>query len=216
MRVLVVVAHHDDLELGCGGTVAKWLDEGHSVAALVMTHSGYEGADGSHVRTPSEAAAEARAASKLLGYELFEVGADTHDIIVCDAHVVRILELIERRSIDTVLTHWHGDTHPPHRNVHQMVLHACRRVPRVLGFATNWYLGEEGYDPRFFVAIDDARWRQKLAALTCYESEFQRVGEVWVEHIEQQSRIYGRRAGVPRAEGFIAYKFLWEGSHESK
>lgn len=37
-RVLVIGAHPDDLELGCGGTIAKLADSGHEVRALVMTN----------------------------------------------------------------------------------------------------------------------------------------------------------------------------------
>ena len=91
-----------------------------------------------------------------------------------------------------------------------MVLHACRRVPRVLGFAVNWYLGEHDYCPRFFVPISESQWERKIKALSCYESEFRRAGQAWVEHVDHQSLSYGRQAGVHRAEGFVVYKYLWE------
>ncbi|MCS7051808.1 MAG: PIG-L family deacetylase [Thermomicrobium sp.] len=44
-RVLVVVAHPDDMEIGCGGTVARWVDEGWTVALVVVTDGGGGGPD---------------------------------------------------------------------------------------------------------------------------------------------------------------------------
>jgi len=209
MNVLVVTAHHDDLELGCGGTVAKLTDQGHRVISLVMTRSEYAGPDGVIVRSEESATAEGLLASQVLGYELISFDQDALDMPVNDSNVVKILSTIQKYSIDTVFTHWHGDTHPPHKRINTMVLHACRYVPRVLSFAVNWYIGEQTFSPRFFVSVDDSQWERKIRALQSYESEFQRAGARWVEYLNNQSLNYGTQVGVKRAEGYVPYKFLW-------
>ena len=135
---------------------------------------------------------------------------DTFDIPVSDYNIVRILELIDKYKIDTVFTHWHGDTHPPHRRVHRMVLHACRHIPRVLGFAVNWYLGEQAFSPNFFVSIEESYWERKIQALQCYKSEFKRAGKTMVEYLNNQTLNHGIQIGVRRAQGFVAYKYLWD------
>ncbi|WP_427019308.1 PIG-L deacetylase family protein (plasmid) [Pseudarthrobacter sp. P1] len=43
-RVLAIGAHPDDLELACGGTLAKFVDSGHEVYGLVMS-DGMQGGD---------------------------------------------------------------------------------------------------------------------------------------------------------------------------
>jgi LmbE family N-acetylglucosaminyl deacetylase len=111
MNILVVTAHHDDLELGCGGTVAKMIDSGHRVVSLVMTHSGYKGADGTVVRDRETARTEAEQASQILGYKLICHDEDTFDIPVNDSNICKILDTISENKINTVFTHWHGDTH---------------------------------------------------------------------------------------------------------
>ena len=209
MNILVVTAHYDDLELGCGGTVAKLQDEGHRVISLVMTHSGYEGPDKKIVRSKEAAMKEVRLASQILGYELVSFDEDTFDIPVSDSNIVKILDVIHKYEIDTIFTHWHGDTHPPHRRINTMVLHACRHIPQVLGFAVNWYIGKESFSPRFFVSIDDSQWQRKIKALQCYESEFERAGTSWVEYLNYQTLNYGTQLGVKRAEAFVVYKYLW-------
>jgi LmbE family N-acetylglucosaminyl deacetylase len=68
-RVLVVVAHPDDIEWGMAGTVARWVDEGKQVAYLLVTR----GEAGSEDRdlSPAEAGAvrerEQRAAAAAVG-----------------------------------------------------------------------------------------------------------------------------------------------------
>ena len=37
MNILVVIAHPDDPEFFCGGTIAKWTSEGHAVRYVVVT-----------------------------------------------------------------------------------------------------------------------------------------------------------------------------------
>ena len=91
-----------------------------------------------------------------------------------------------------------------------MALHACRNVPRVLGFAANWHIGAQSFSPNFFVSISGAQWAKKIKALKCYESEFKRVGAKWLGYLNNQALNYGTQIGVSRAEGFVAYKYLWD------
>jgi LmbE family N-acetylglucosaminyl deacetylase len=209
MNVLIVTAHHDDLELGCGGTVAKLHDGGHRLISLVLTNSAYAGPDNTIVRTKEAARSEGTLASQILGYELLSSDEDTFDIPINDRNIVKILNTIEKYNIDTVFTHWHGDTHPPHNRVHTMVLHACRHIPRVLGFAVNWYIGEQAFSPNFFVSIENPHWDRKIQALQCYDGEFKRAGQKMVEYMNNYTRNCGIQIGVNRAESFVTYKYLW-------
>jgi LmbE family N-acetylglucosaminyl deacetylase len=208
-NVLVVVAHHDDLELGCGGTVAKLVDDGHQVISLVMTHSGYEGMDGVVIRERSWAIKEGILASSILGYSLIKgPGEDTFDIPASNKNILEILKAISKYKIDTILTHWRGDTHLAHRRVNDMVLAASRNVPRVLGFASNWYVGERQFAPNFFVSINDSQMERKIRALKCYKSEFERAGQKWVDYFSRLILNYGVLAGTKLAEGYVVYKYL--------
>jgi LmbE family N-acetylglucosaminyl deacetylase len=70
-RVLVVLAHPDDPEFFCGGTVARWSAEGKDIRYCLLTH-GERGADGSEI-DPQELAQlrelEQQAAADLLGVQ---------------------------------------------------------------------------------------------------------------------------------------------------
>jgi LmbE family N-acetylglucosaminyl deacetylase len=210
MNILFVCAHHDDLELGAGASVAKMSSEGHNVYSLVMTNSGYTGPDNKIIRDEKLAHEEAIAAARVLDYTLLTSDGHTFDIPVSDENIVKILNAVKKYKIDTVFTHWHGDTHPPHVRINTMALHASRRVPRVLGFAPNWYVGQQSFAPNFFVPITEEQWNKKVEALKCYRSEFNRTGEQWIEYFDNQTRNYGIQTGANRAEGFFLYKYLWD------
>lgn len=68
-RVLVVLAHPDDPEFFCGGTIARWAAAGHEVVYCLLTR-GDKGSDDNSI-TPEALAAlrekEQRAAAKILG-----------------------------------------------------------------------------------------------------------------------------------------------------
>jgi LmbE family N-acetylglucosaminyl deacetylase len=208
MNVLVVVAHHDDLELGCGSTVARLVEGGHRVWSLVLTHSGYSAPDGTIVRSREQALSEGREAARVLGYELIAHDEDTMDVPVSDANTCKILDAVHTYGIDTVLTHWQHDTHPVHQRIATMTLQACRNVPRVLAFAVNWYVAPNPFWPTTFVAVEQRHWNSKVRALSCYTSEFSRAGAAWVEYQDRETLNYGVRLGVPRAEGFQTVKNL--------
>lgn len=71
---LVVVAHPDDAEFGCGGTIAAWAREGWQVTLVVCTDGGSGGPDHAtdvsleaRRRTSETRKAEQRAAAEVLG-----------------------------------------------------------------------------------------------------------------------------------------------------
>src|SRR5689334_1365167 len=70
-RILVVVAHPDDAEFGCGGSVARWVGEGREVFYCLATN-GNRGSD-DPAMTPERLAgvreAEQRAAARSLGVQ---------------------------------------------------------------------------------------------------------------------------------------------------
>ncbi len=70
-RILVVLAHPDDPEFFFGATIARWIDAGHKVSYLLLTHGDKGGADLSV--SPEELMAkrevEQRNAARILGVE---------------------------------------------------------------------------------------------------------------------------------------------------
>jgi len=126
-RILAIGAHPDDLELGCGGTLAKLADSGHEIQALVITN-GERGGD--RETRPGEAETGARFIGAT-GVEVLDF-SDTRlpdwEFEIGDA----IERVMSRINPDIVLTHSANDQHQDHLAVHRATLRAARQHSAVL------------------------------------------------------------------------------------
>ena len=126
-RVLAIGAHPDDVEIGCGGTLAKHRAAGDDLMILTLSH----GAQGGEARLRGE---EARHAAAMLGANL-----ELHDLpdacISEGVETIRIIEAAIRAFAPThVYTHSREDTHQDHRAVHAASVVASRGVANLYGY----------------------------------------------------------------------------------
>lgn len=114
MNVLAVGAHPDDLEILCGGTLARYAEEGHRV---VMAHI-CNGNKGHHHIPPDELAAtrdgEAVASSSVIGAEHVNIDIDDLDAYVEREQVLKCVDLIRAAEPDVIITHSPEDYMPDH------------------------------------------------------------------------------------------------------
>ncbi|MFP1602845.1 PIG-L deacetylase family protein [Microbacterium sp. 2216-1] len=145
-RILAIGAHPDDLELACGATLAKLVDQGHEVHTVVMSH-GASGGD-EHTR-----ALEARNGSLYLRATTVNV-LDFEDTALRE-HEQGMIAAIERtiRDVrpDVVLTHSAHDQHQDHHAVHQATMRAARQCPSILCYESPSVT--RSFSPEFFVDV---------------------------------------------------------------
>lgn len=208
MNVLAIGAHFDDVELGCGGTLARYAREGHQVSVYVATVSGFANHYQQTVRSNEVALAEARDAMKALAIkDLVNGKFKTLEVEFVDALNVEILKIVEEKKIDLVLSHWPGDIHHDHHAVGQASIHACRHVKRQLLFRSNWYHSTADFRGNFYVDITET-WAQKEKAIEAHASELERTGRKWIGFFQKEAENAGQRIGVRYAEVFQVLKWL--------
>lgn len=207
MSVLCVVAHPDDLELMAGGTVAKWIAEGHSVHVLTLSDGAWTAPNSTVMRDRAEALQEEERAAGLLGYSVENLREPAMDLKFEDRLVCEVLRRIDAHQVDTLICPWERDIHHDHEIASRIAVSATRRMPRVLMGQINNYL-RDVFTPNVFVDISDT-WEQKIKALECYATQWARAGEEWLAFLDETTRYYGRMVGVARAEGFVCNKFLF-------
>ncbi len=140
-RVLVVLAHPDDMEFFCGGTMARWASAGAEITLLLAT-SGDKGSADPEMTSEKLIEireAEARAAAKVLGVK------DVIFLRYKDGELVHTLDLrrevvrqIRLKKPDTVVTsdptaYWYGTgyvNHPDHRTIGDVTLAAVFPIAR--------------------------------------------------------------------------------------
>jgi LmbE family N-acetylglucosaminyl deacetylase len=191
-RVLVVLAHPDDPEFFCGGTVARWVEEGSHVVYCLLTR-GDKGSDEAGVDRQSLALrreSEQRRAAQVLGVEdvLFMDHEDGY--LMPDQglrkDVVRVLRQVRPDSVITCdPTNVYGQfiNHADHRVAGQVTLDAVYPAARSALYFPE-LLEEEGLQPikihHLYIAgavhpnmtIDvSQQLDRKLAALKCHESQ---------------------------------------------
>jgi LmbE family N-acetylglucosaminyl deacetylase len=104
---LVVAAHPDDIEFGCAGTVARWVQEGARVTYALLTNGAAGSSDPqmTRARLAELRTAEQRASAKVVGVEEVEFLGYEDGLLVAGLEVrERIVRLIRRVRPEVVVT----------------------------------------------------------------------------------------------------------------
>lgn len=208
MNILAIGAHFDDVELGCGGTLARHAQQGDNVYVFVATVSGFSNQYNQAVRTSESALDEARNAMDILGVkELLCGNFKTLEVEFVDALNIEILKILQEKQIDLVYAHWAGDIHHDHQAVAKASLHSCRHVQRMLMYRSNWYHSTIEFRGNFYFDITEF-WPTKERAIRAHVTEVDRTGEKWISFFRNEAENAGQRIGVPMAEVFEVVKYL--------
>ncbi|AIF53638.1 PIG-L deacetylase family protein [Pelosinus sp. UFO1] len=207
MNILAIGAHFDDIELGCGGALAKHVASGDTVYAYVATLSGFANPQNQVIRSNETALSEGQKAMDILGVELICGKFNTLEVEFAEALNQEILKIVEAKKIDKVYTHWVGDVHHDHQAVAKASFHSCRHVPNMLMYRSNWYPSNVDFKGNFYIDITDF-WVKKEEALLSHESELQRTAYKWVSFFKNEAENAGQRIGVKYAEVYEMVKWL--------
>ena len=207
MNILAIGAHFDDIELGCGGALAKHVAEGDNVYAYVATVSGFINSENQVVRENETAIEEGRKAMEILGVELTCGYFRTLEVEFNESLNSQIVRIVENKQIEKVYTHWIGDIHHDHQAVAKASLHSCRHVPRMLMYRSNWYHSNLDFRGAFYVDITNYLER-KMDSLRSHKSEMDRTREKWVDFFTHEAENAGQKIGVKYAEVFELIKWL--------
>jgi LmbE family N-acetylglucosaminyl deacetylase len=228
VRVLAVGAHPDDLEILCGGTLARFVREGHEV---VMCHAS-KGDKGSFVHASEEIArirgAEARRAAEIAGARYATLGFPDGEVNAADAKQQHaVVELVRDVRPDLILTHSPGDYHSDHNELSRLVFdcsfHATLPLyvtgrPHHDTVAPIYHIetvAGVGFDPTEYVDITDVI-DVKAAMLEAHESQLAWLrdhdGVDIVEQMKTGARFRGVQCGVRYAEGFVPCRVWLRGT----
>ena len=201
-KALIIGAHPDDPETGCGGTMLVLKEAGYEVVSVYLT-KGEAGIVGkSHAESAAIRVEEATSASQMLGARpVFMTQIDGNTEINKERYV-EMRELIAAEKPDVVFTHWPIDSHADHRVCSLLVYDAWRR----LGYNFELYYFEvmSGmqttlFHPTDYVDISKVADRKREA---CYCHKSQDMDGVYDWHGPME-RFRGMEFHCQRAEAFI-------------
>jgi LmbE family N-acetylglucosaminyl deacetylase len=202
-KVLCLGAHADDIEIGCGGTVLRWLEEHDHLEIYWVVLS-------SDQKRKKEA---------LKGADLFLQGARKKTILVesfrdgffpyVGAAIKEYFEALKQRvSPDLVLTHYRKDLHQDHRLVSDLTWNTFRRE-LILEYEIPKYDGDLG-QPNLFSHLTEAVCHKKIRhILDVYKTQTQKD---WLteDTLRAMLRLRGVESRAPGkyAEAFYCRKMI--------
>lgn len=200
-NILAFGAHPDDVELGCAGTLRKYVKQGHNVYVCVLS-VGQEAGDPVVRKKEQEEAARRLGAKELIwgnwGDTRFEVSKQSVDFIESVVAKVKPYEIYVNYS---------NDSHQDHRSLAQCVISATRYNKRVLFYED--YTSHH-FQPDIFVDIADVL-EDKLHIVGAFESQVSRnypSGQKMLDGIKAIANFRGFQARIHFAEGFKAVRYL--------
>ncbi|MBT3940577.1 PIG-L family deacetylase [Candidatus Woesearchaeota archaeon] len=204
--ILVLVAHPDDEILGCGGTIAKYAQDGEEVISIIFS-------DGDPVHKSKDFTIKRRkesiAAGKKLGIsDTVFLGLPDKPFIplLKDKHILkRINNILNKLAPKVIFTHMPDDPHPMHANISKLVNELTKdRDIEVYTFAITSPLKVKQRDmPRLYIDISDT-FDEKKAALKEFKSQ-----EFWLMYYKNITFMMNKIAGLKSHHKYAEVFYKW-------
>ena len=220
-RILAVVAHPDDAELLCAGTLARAKADGAVVAICVLCR----GDKGQAAKQVSNLCCvrrkEMAQAAKLMGARVFWGGFADGTLADERPGRLKLIEFYRQFRPTLVLAHSMEDYHPDHRAAsrlaeaatwfcasrgHKTPSAALKAAPALWWMDT---IGMDGFIPGFFVEITkQVELKQRM--MRCHQSQLSRGNDSDFSDLSKLMRLRdetrGMQSGVPAAEAFQIHR----------
>jgi LmbE family N-acetylglucosaminyl deacetylase len=201
MNILAFGAHPDDIEYGCGGTLALYAQKGHDVFLFVASDGGRGGA-------PEVRSSEQRDAALALGAREVLWGGYPDTEVPLSRELIAAAEAAIRRIHPTMIfVNYPDDTHQDHRNLAQATVSATRYVPNFLFYEVP---STQHFTPNCYTNVDKVL-DLKLAALEAHRSQVTKTNIEDLTILELAvscANFRGIQARVKYAEAFQSVRLL--------
>jgi len=229
LDILAFGAHPDDVELGCGGTIAKEISKGKKVGIIDLTR-GELGTRG----TAETRDAEAKEAAKILGVATRQNMEFADGFFVNDKyHQIELIKMIRKYRPEIVLCNAVTDRHIDHGKGSSLVSDACflsgllkidTKTEDEDGWQEPWrpkqvyhYIQWKNLEPDVVVDISEVI-QSKIQAVMAYKTQFYNPdnsapetpisSKNFEESIAYRARDLGRLIGSEYGEGFTAERYI--------
>ncbi len=198
LKVVVTGGHPGDPEYGCGGTIARYADQGHEVV-LVYLNRGDVTCGSNNGRV-----AEGKRACEILKARPIFLGQCDGHAVVDNAHYDSFQALLGTERPDVLFTHWPIDGHRDHRAVSALTYDAWLKLGK--HGALYYYEVSDGEDTLMFHPTDyvDITAQEPRKKAACYAHASQSPDRYYALQT-QVSRFRGVESGHAQAEAFVRH-----------
>lgn len=210
MKIYVITAHPDDMEIGCSGTLKYLQDQGADITSVITV---MPSAENNPNRNKEIIKKELEHSYSLSGFKLKILNTDLHPNgrpnLVCDNNTMyKLSQLLE--PCDVAVIHNPQDSHQDHRTSHDLAW------PLVKNLASEvWLLESYPYcidyqynNANLFYDISN-HWDFKKSLLECYDSYIGNLGVMNIDNIKLSNKWWGLKKNFTLAEAFtIKQKYV--------
>lgn len=218
--ILAFGAHADDVEIGMGGTLAKYAAEGKKVVICDLTK-----AELSSNGSVSLRKGEALKAADILGVcERVTLDIPDRGIYITEENIGKVVDVIRAYQPKAIFAPYNQDRHPDHGNASRLVKEAffsagIRKFqpgpPAHKAGHLYFYMINGFHKPQFVINIEPYM-QTKINSLQAYRTQFTQgtdgvstpLTDGYIEAVEARERMMGKEAGIRYAEGFFSYHTL--------
>jgi LmbE family N-acetylglucosaminyl deacetylase len=197
-RVLVFGAHPDDIEIGMGGTVAKYSTNKHDVLMVITSIP-----NNKKIRQN-----ETEKAAKILGAKQIILDLHPNKIEFGRNLVHEFDHVVKDFAPSIVYTHWNHDSHQDHIAVANAVIASTRKN------SCSLYMYEQtipggivpySFRSQMFVNITEEN-EKKIESIMAHKSQVKANSEMWLYGINGRAMYRGYQINVKFAETFEVVK----------
>jgi bacillithiol biosynthesis deacetylase BshB1 len=227
LDILAFGSHPDDVELGCGATIAKEISLGKKIGIVDLTRGELGTRGSADLRD-----IEALNAAKILGVSVRENLHFADGFFLNDKkHQLEVIKMIRKYKPEIVLCNAINDRHIDHEKGSKLVSDACflsglMKIETELEGSTQekWrpkqvyhYIQWKNIEPHFVVDVSGFM-EKKTTAILAYSSQFYDpkskepetpiTTKNFKESINNRGKELGRLIGVDYAEGYTAERYV--------
>jgi LmbE family N-acetylglucosaminyl deacetylase len=205
-KILVLAPHTDDGEFGCGGTIAKLIDEGKQVYYVAFSDCEKSLDPG---MAPDTLVRELMCATKKLGIPENNVFVKKFEVRCFERDRQEILEemvyLSKEINPDLVFIPSPKDLHQDHNTIAMEGLRAFKLSATILGYEVPW--NNLSFNTTCFVTLTEDNIQRKIDALKYYKSQANRLYSS-EQFIRSLAIARGTQIGVQYAETFEVLRWI--------
>jgi LmbE family N-acetylglucosaminyl deacetylase len=208
-RILVLAPHTDDAELGCGGTIARFVEEGAEIFVVAFSTAEESLPEDIPKDTLRN---EFFAAMPILGVPSTNLLAFRYPVRKLSAYRQEILEELVRLnrefSPNLVLLPSGQDVHQDHNSLYIEGVRAFKATASILGYELPW--NHMSFTTQAFVVLESRHIMLKWKALQEYKSQIKLKRRYFSsEFIESIARVRGTQINTEWAESFEVVRLKW-------
>lgn len=203
--ILFIGAHPDDIEIGCGGTVSKYVSEGYDIIWLILSDC----KESLPLQSNDALVLEAEGSAKLLAkttpiqyyYPVRKFTEHRDDILQS------IIAVRNKFNPSIVFCHNPKDIHQDHAVVGNETIRAFSRHSSVLFYASPYNMST--INNKVYVELTDDDILNKMKSLECYRSQIDLNRKYFSkDYIYGLAKAYGIDIGAEYAEAFEPFRYI--------